>query len=144
MSEPVIDRFTGQYAFLSNFYPSPVLQDGAIYPTVEHAYQASKTDVEYVRKLIRQAATPGIAKRLGRSVLLRYEWDNLKIDVMRDLLRKKFLIPELRQKLLQTGNAELIEGNYWGDTYWGVCDGVGENRLGKLLMEERTRCTHFL
>ena len=125
----VIDSFTGEYRFLSNFYPS--------IPIVEYEYQAAKTDEPHQKDWIRSARTPGEAKRRGRRVHMRSDWEQVKVDVMLFLLRMKFSIPELKQKLLETGDTELTEGNTWGDTFWGVCNGVGENNLGKLLMKVR-------
>lgn len=80
----------------------------------------------------------GEAKKLGRTVVLRPDWNEVKVSIMRNVLALKFRQnPDLREKLLATGEAELIEGNHWKDTFWGVCNGVGENWLGKLLMELR-------
>lgn len=132
-----IESFQGEYRFLSNFWHVYVRYDGELYPTVEHAYQAAKTLNPEFRKAIAYATT-GEAKRMGRQVPMRPDWDSIKIDVMRDLLRQKFTEePELRELLLATGDAELIEGNTWGDYFWGVCNGEGQNNLGKLLMEIR-------
>lgn len=133
----MIDSFNGKYRFLSNFYPSKVSLDGWEFPTVEHAFQAAKTLDGNKRRQIQQAAKPGDAKRLGRTVNLRADWEDAKIDVMRQLLRRKFSDPFLLSQLLTTGTEELVEGNWWRDTFWGVCNGVGENHLGKLLMEIR-------
>jgi N-glycosidase YbiA len=136
MSEPITE-FRGCYRFLSNFWLCGIELDGVVYPSVEHAYQAAKTLNAEERATILDCKRPGEAKYKGRHVTMRKDWDKIKIGVMRDLLRKKFRIPYLRQKLADTGRAELIEGNYWGDVFWGVCNGVGENHLGKLLMEVR-------
>ena len=132
-----IERFDGEYSFLSNFHPSPVTYADVEYPTVEHAYQAAKTLDFGERVGIRMAATPGKAKRMGRKATLREDWDDVKVRVMRVLLRKKFRDAELRKKLNATKGKKLVEGNTWGDTFWGVCNGVGENQLGRLLMEVR-------
>lgn len=135
-----IKRFSGAHAFLSNFYPSPVLYDGQTWPTAEHAFQAAKTTSKAHRHAIRIAPSPGTAKRLGREVPLRPDWDRIKCDVMLEILRSKFRDPALAAALLATGDAELIEGNYWGDEYWGrvnMGDGPGLNRLGELLMQVR-------
>ena len=134
-----IDCFDGKYAFLSNFYSSPIapFDDGIIYPTVEHAFQAYKTIDINKRKEIATQPTPGKAKRLGRHVKMRDDWREIRIDVMYIALKEKFRDLELRTKLLATGNAELVEGNWWGDRFWGVCEGEGENNLGKLLMKIR-------
>ncbi len=137
MTEP-IDHFVGEYDFLSNFYPSDVWLDGECYRTVEHAYQAAKTLDPAARKRIQIRQRPGDAKRLGQSVEMRPDWDDVKRDVMGMLLRQKFSpAMGLDDRLLATGDAELIEGNWWNDRYWGVCDGEGENHLGKLLMQIR-------
>lgn len=133
----MIDKFSGKFRFLSNFYPAVVTLDGWKFPTVEHAFQAAKTLDGNQRRRIQQVVKPGEAKRLGRAVHLRPDWEDMKIDVMRQLLRQKFSEPFLLSQLLATGTEELVEGNWWRDTFWGVCNGVGENRLGKLLMEIR-------
>lgn len=136
-----IDRFVGQYRFLSNFWLCSIEYHDVLYPSVEHAYQAAKSTDPTEREIIRDAYRPGVAKQLGRSALyVRPDWDSVKLDVMELLLRKKFsryLNPVLAQKLLDTGDAELVEDNNWGDTFWGVCRGEGENHLGRLLMEIR-------
>lgn len=135
----MIDRFDGDYAFLSNFYPSSIFDsnDGLTYPTVEHFFQAKKSVILRERELISKADTPGQAKRMGRKVQLRSDWEDIKLLVMEDALRRKFLKPRFKEALLATGDEELVEGNHWGDTFWGVCKGVGENHLGKLLMKIR-------
>ena len=135
----VINQFTGYYSFLSNFYPCKVEYEGDIYPSVEHAYQAAKTFDKSERQKIRNAKTPGLAKKLGRHVSLRPDWEDIKVTVMLQLLRSKFSQPELKQKLLDTGDAYLQEGNYWYDAFWGVDlrTGTGKNVLGRLLMKIR-------
>ena len=136
----MINRFIDEYEFLSNFYPSPIYDDaGKEYPTVEHYFQAMKTFNPQERELIRLAESPGKAKRIGRLVQLREDWENRKLDIMEKALIQKFQILRLREKLLATGNEELIEGNFWHDTYWGVCKGEGENHLGKLPMKIREK-----
>lgn len=138
-----IDSFQGSYRWLSNFWLSPItMEDGVCYPSVEHAFQAHKTAVKsdrlaFAMKEDGTHITPGQAKRRGRFLILRRNWDILKLGVMQDALALKFRIPWLRERLLNTGDGELIEGNTWGDTYWGVCRGRGENNLGKLLMQVR-------
>ena len=138
----VIDSFSGEFAFLSNFYRSRVALDGVTYPTVEHAYQAAKTHDEALRAQIRIAATPGEAKRLGRKVPLRPDWEGVKVDVMHDLLVQKFADPFLGNMLRATNGATLIESNTWNDRTWGMVAGEGKNLLGKLLEEVRIQlCT---
>lgn len=135
----IVNRFDGEYHFLSNFYRSPLVLDGLFYDTVEHAYQAAKaTDPEWAH-IIRTAETPGKAKRLGKRCPCRGDWEAYKYLVMDACLEAKFSDDVLRQRLLATGDAVLIEGNTWGDTYWGVCDGKGKNMLGRLLMQTRKR-----
>jgi ribA/ribD-fused uncharacterized protein len=132
-----INRFVEEFAFLSNFYPSTVYVDGKKYDTVEHAYQAMKTKDPAARETIRMAATPGVAKRLGRCVGLRPDWEDVKVETMRGLVRQKFENPFLRPQLMATEGAMLTEGNHWNDTFWGVCKGKGRNMLGQILMEIR-------
>lgn len=114
-----------------------------MYPTVEHAYQAAKTLDGGVRKSIRTAETAGKAKKIGNSLHLRSDWEDRKLPTMEELLRKKFNLPYLSRKLVGTSGELLIEGNTWGDHYWGVCDGWGENNLGKLLMRIRDELLLF-
>jgi len=134
----IIDSFSEEYAFLSNFAyvrRGIVLPfDSSIYPSVEHAYQAAKTLNMTQRVEICNAKSAGMAKRLGKNVVIRPDWDNIKIDLITDLLCQKFSKEPFRSKLLSTGNATLIEVNTWGDCFWGVCDGIGENNLGQILM----------
>jgi hypothetical protein len=137
---PPINSFDGSFAFLSNFFASPIAYGGGVYPTVEHAYQAAMALTPGERLSILFAPTAGRAKRLGRQVQLRPGWDEMRTDVMRQLLRLKFQPgSDLAVKLLATGDAELIEDGAWNDRFWGVCRGAGENRLGKLLMEVRAQ-----
>lgn len=132
-----IDRFQGDYRWLSNFHEVEIEYEGVVYPTTEHAYQAAKTlDFDEAEE-IRLAKTPGKARRLGQRVTMRPNWDVLKIEVMRELTRLKFQNPGLREKLICTGRHHLIEGAPWGDKFWGVCDGEGENHLGRILMDVR-------
>lgn len=133
----MIDQFKDEYFFLSNFYPSEIIIDNITFPTVEHYFQAMKTVNQSEIIKIADALTPGEAKRLGRRVHLRADWESIKDEVMLNGLRKKFSIPELKDKLLATKEEYLVEGNTWGDKYWGICDGEGENHLGILLMKVR-------
>ena len=148
-------RFDGtEYEFLSNFWPSElklthlyldkVSTEPLKYATVEHAYQACKTLNVEERFAIRTAPHPSGAKRLGRICTLREDWEEIKYDVMLDLLRKKFSNAhyELMNKLIETGEDHLVEGNTWHDNNFGVCvcvkcGSMGKNMLGKLLMKVR-------
>jgi ribA/ribD-fused uncharacterized protein len=133
----VIDSFSAEFRFLSNFFPCKVKFDGVTYASVEHAYQASKTLDDQERDQIKRASVRD-AKRLGRKVKLRSDFDHQKLNIMEDLLRQKFAKDsEFAELLLLTGDEKLVEGNTWGDVFWGVCDGKGENHLGSLLMKIR-------
>jgi ribA/ribD-fused uncharacterized protein len=138
----MIKSFGGPYRFLSNFWPSPVVFEGHSYRTVEHAYQAAKTLDEDIRERIRRAPSPAEARRLGKAIHIRDGWDGMRIDVMRGLLQQKFGTNPLREMLKRTGKQRLVEGNWWGDRFWGVCNNAGENNLGKLLMEIRDGIVH--
>lgn len=145
----MINKFDGKYAFLSNFYESPISDGEITYPTVEHYFQAMKTSSMEEAVEIAAAPTPGRAKRLGRKCQLRPEWEEIKMTVMNIALHKKFADPVLRAKLLATGDEYLEEGNYWHDNFWGVCycekcqDEIGHNNLGKLLMKLRKELKYF-
>lgn len=133
----IIKEFQGEYRFLSNFYPAKVEFEHEIFPTVEHAYQAAKTKEWSKRLYIREARTPGEAKRRGRSISIREDWEDIKYDVMSKLVMDKFANnKELKQKLLNTRDSILQEGNKWGDKIWGIDlkTGKGLNLLGKILM----------
>jgi ribA/ribD-fused uncharacterized protein len=139
----VIDRFAGKYRFLSNFYPAPFSYAGILYTTNEHFFNANKTEDLAERRLIAAAATAAEAKRLGRTCQLRPGWDErVRYEVMGLGLRLKFADPTLRDLLLGTSDAWLVEGTTWHDTHWGICTchehgGRGENRLGEMLMDLR-------
>jgi ribA/ribD-fused uncharacterized protein len=133
-----IDSFRGEFDFLSNFYPAELVYKGIFYPTAEHAYMAGKTLLTSERMLIASLDTPKAAKSYGRKLALRPNWEDIKLSIMKDVVERKFLHNnDLLEKLLSTGDSHLEEGNWWGDVYWGVCNGVGENNLGKILMQTR-------
>ena len=134
-----INSFTFKNSFLSNFYRVNVEYHGLIYPTNEHAFQAQKHIDPTYQNLVQQAKTPGLAKRYGRQVKLRRDWEEVKINIMREIVMHKFIQnPELKKRLINTGsNTVLIEGNNHGDDFWGMCAGVGLNHLGFILMDTR-------
>lgn len=132
-----IKAFSGAFEFLSNFHPCRIEWEDVTYTSVEHAFQTAKTLDPIEKASIKECPTPGEARRAGRKLKLRPDWESIKVGVMCGLLRKKFADPALKQELLATGQAELIEGNWWGDRFWGICDGKGRNMLGKLLMQIR-------
>lgn len=122
---------------MSNFVQCKVILDGLEFASTEHAYVAAKTLDLDKRLEISLVETAGQVKRLGRKIKLREDWESVKDDVMLDLLIQKFAQEPFKSQLLATGDAYLEETNHWGDTYWGVCEGVGYNTLGWLLMKVR-------
>ena len=138
----MIAEFQGPYRFLSNFFRSPISVKGWKVPTVEHAYQLLKFEDAEQQRWVAEAVTASEAKKLGRQLKpIRSNWNADRLQVMRVLLKKKFANPVLRKALLATAPEELVEGNCWNDTYWGVCRDRGENNLGILLMELREELT---
>lgn len=128
----------------SNFAPvaGGVVVDDLRLPTVEHAFQAAKTLSIAERRQIAQQPSPGKAKRMGKKVKLREGWSEIRERVMIDLLRQKFRQATFQERLLATGEAELVEANTWHDIYWGCCTcpqhkGQGQNRLGIMVMQVR-------
>lgn len=138
MTNP-INKFRGKYYFLSNFYPAIIEVNGEMYITSEQLYQASKALYSVDREKIRTADSPGRAKKLGNTVKRIENFDNIRIPIMEAILKLKFdQHPDLKLKLIKTLDRDLIEGNTWRDRFWGVCNGIGENHLGRLLMILRT------
>lgn len=135
----MIKEFRGDYYFLSNFYEAPVTWDGITYRNNEAAFQSAKLEDKMARE---QFATldPSSAKRLGRRVLLRSDWEQIKYNIMQEICMAKFTQNEdLREKLVATGDKYLEEGNTWGDKIWGTVNGQGQNMLGKILMGVRAK-----
>jgi ribA/ribD-fused uncharacterized protein len=144
----VINRFEGHYSFLSNFVSASVELDGVVYPAVENAFQAAKTLNLNQREVLRQC-TAGHAKKAGRQLDLRPDWESVKVHVMRLLLQQKFAAgSELARSLLATGDAYICEGNTWHDNFWGACYcdrcvyTTKQNTLGMLLMQIRGDMSH--
>lgn len=140
-----IDAFFGQYRFLSNFYPAVVKFEGIVFTSTEAAYQAAKSlDPADWKRL--SSMTAAESKKAGQELALREDWDEVKLDIMLDLLRQKFSKNLFWQRLQATAPRFLVEGNNWHDTFWGVCNGCkkvgphspyGENWLGQWLMRIR-------
>lgn len=128
--------FRGEYAFLSNFYPCEVLYEGILYPSSEHAYQAAKSSNRDEKLFISRLPTPGKTKR-HKTQFPRADFHVVKIELMYEILKIKFENSVLTSLLRKTGNLTITEDNTWGDTFWGVCNGVGDNNLGTLLMVVR-------
>lgn len=134
--------FRDEYSFLSNFarFDTTMIYDGIVFYTNEHFYQAMKFKDKGVRKKISEHPSKGL-KSFCSQFVIREDWENIKLDVMEYGLRFKFsdYNPTLKAALIATEGVELIEYNYWGDKFWGVCSKTGEglNNLGKLLMAIR-------
>lgn len=141
----MIASFSGEYRYLSNFWIASVEYEGIVYPSSEHAYQAAKTLNKDLRGAFAEITSPGEVKRLGQTITMRPDWDDVKINVMRDIVTAKFeQNPELMKMLMATKGHDLIEGNTWGDTFWGECPiGKGRNELGKILMSIRDDITRI-
>lgn len=144
----MINSFSGRYSFLSNFYPCKILHQGITYPSVEHFYVAMKCNgpqqmngVQYTpidfREMLARIPEPGVVKKIGNKIVLRKDWEDKKLEFMNWAVREKFSDNKLAELLLMTGDEPLVEGNNWRDTFWGVCDGKGQNHLGKILMQVR-------
>lgn len=140
----LIDFFRGEFGFLSNMHSCEVWYRGIKYPSSEHAFVASK--IEFDGKLpsilhrikVARIKNPGDAKKYGKTIALAPGWDDNKVEIMREIVFEKFSQNyDLADKLLATDTAELVEGNAWHDYFWGVCNGKGQNQLGKILMEVR-------
>lgn len=147
MSKVQITAFTGEYHFLSNYCACPITIDGLTYRSAEAAFQAAKCNVPIDRAAF-CTVPPNVAKAIGRKIKLRKGWEKERDGIMADVIHAKFSQnPALAQALIDTGDAELIEGNTWNDNYWGMCgctrcrsEGTkGLNKLGQILMAERTR-----
>lgn len=150
----VVNEFRGEYAFLSNFYTAPFEWRGTMFKSGEHAFQYAKgyymarphstADLDFYWNSIAQAEAPGQAKKLGRTVKIRVgEWDAQRVPIMREIVHAKFQhVDGLAGQLINTGAMMLVEGNTWGDMFWGRCNGKGYNHLGVILMEERGYWLH--
>ena len=133
-----IEGLQGDFRFLSNFHPARIEVDRIVYPTVEHAYQAAKTTDRAEKLEIAALPTPGRAKR--HRVRLREDWNDVKLGIMESLVELKFGVQDdLCEMLCATGNSDIQETNTWGDRFWGVCQGAGENHLGRILMRVRAK-----
>lgn len=139
----MIHGFNNPYDFLSNFYACETEYEGQWYPTSEHAFQAAKTLDKDLRIFIKMAPTPGEAKKRGRNLQLRSDWEQVKDQVMYEIVKNKFTNPDMRQHLIAAineGYDGFCEDNWWHDNYWGDCQCEkcknieGQNKLGKILM----------
>jgi ribA/ribD-fused uncharacterized protein len=137
-----VEKFRGEFRFLSNFEPCEVVFEGETYPSTEHAYQAAKTLDTRVRKLF-LLVDAGKAKQAGKKLKVREDWAEVRVSIMEGLMRQKFAPgTPLASKLVALKDYDICEGNYWHDNFWGSCTCAkcadkGENVLGKLLMRLR-------
>lgn len=146
MSQTIVTHFRGNFAFLSNFYKTPVVYERRTFPSAEHAYQSAKTsDPKTKSQFTDHTLSSAEVKRLGGNIIMIPHWDTRKLFVMRDVLAAKFEPGTMMAALLlDTGDATLYHGNDHRDEFWGVHDlaengrgGYGQNWLGKLLMHRR-------
>lgn len=144
----MISGFNGRWFFLSNFYSCIIYHQGLEYKSVESFYVAMKSDSDQIingkyytsgdfREMTSKLDNPDLIKKIGQKVKLRKDWDSKKLEYMNWAIREKFKDETLKELLLLTNDQEIIEENYWGDTFWGVCKGKGQNHLGKILMKVR-------
>ena len=134
----MINSFSGIHAWLSNFYIcDPFIYDGIEYTSSEAAFQAHKS-LNLLDRMAIAEMSASQSKKAGKKLQLRADWNDVRLQIMEEILTIKFQQPELKTALKLTGTSELIEGNYWKDYYWGVCEGIGENNLGKILMKIRS------
>lgn len=139
----MINEFRGEYYFLSNFYDFPVKYHGLTYLNAESTFQAQKTLNENIKESF-CCLNPSQAKKKGRYVKLRNDWEQVKDQIMYEIVFNKFAYDAvMRQRLLNTENEYLEEGNSWNDCYWGVCRGRGKNKLGKILMRVRNELSEL-
>jgi ribA/ribD-fused uncharacterized protein len=142
---PIV-RFEDNFFWLSNFYEVPVKLGNLTFGSTEAAFQGAKykaalvgqkEQFEFLQDMIK--ATPSQSKKLGKRLLIDVDkWESIKVRCMREVVKAKFDQHDyLRLKLIETGAALLVEGNTWGDKFWGRCDGKGMNVLGSILMELR-------
>ena len=153
----MINRFNGRFVFLSNFYPCEIEYQGILYKSVEAYYVAMKVkndqtiDGRYYtaadfRELISKIESAGKVKKLGQVIKVRSDWNEKRLEFMNWAVRQKFKDEQLKEMLISTGKEEIIEGNYWHDSWWGQCScekciGKGKNHLGKILMQVRDELT---
>ena len=132
-----IPGFFKEHRYLSNFEPVEIEYKGVKFPTTEHAYQAMKVENEHFWRYVASDPDPMLAKKIGGACILRSDWEKIKDQIMYEVNVLKFQDLILRAKLIKTGGAELIEVNWWKDRHFGMCEGRGENVLGKILMRIR-------
>lgn len=135
----MITKFRGDHFFLSNMFPCEINYNGNVFGSSEAAYMSRKNNSKSWLSTCINTKNPILVKTMSHSIYIIKKWPEIKLQVMSDILRIKFSIPELQAKLFETGDEEIYEGNTWNDRYWGVDHLTlqGENHLGKLLMNIR-------
>lgn len=134
----IITRFRGPFKFLSNLYPTPITYKGNTYCCLEAVYQAQKSLDPAIHERFANIRLPYKARGMGQRIkTIRPDWFDIRISIMEELLYIKFSHPQLKEWLQCTGQSKIVECNTWGDTFWGIYNGVGENHLGTLLMKVR-------
>lgn len=144
-----ISLYRGEFRFLSNFWLVDIVYGGRMWPSVEHAFQAYMTNDEAMRQKIHSMINPSDVKKESQKedFPLRNDKEEIQLFLMSELIKRKFSVkdhPELAYKLFLTDPLLLIEGNNWGDTYWGICGNIGYNNLGKLQMQQRENIKVFI
>jgi ribA/ribD-fused uncharacterized protein len=135
----MIKEFQGEFRWLSNFTQVAIELDGRMFYSVEHAYMSAKSDDEEWKDFCENTFSAGQVKKASRNITLVGNWEDIKVDIMKECIDKKFNQPFFKAKLLATGDSFIQEGNMWNDKFWGVClkTGKGKNILGKLIMDKR-------
>lgn len=138
----MINSFKGDYSWLSNMADCEINYKGWTFKSVENAYMWAKNPNDEAWLDFCLTNSPAECKKRAKTVALRHDWEEVKLSVMFELLKLKFSQKRFKEKLLATGTENIVEGNYWNDKFWGVClksnPNVGENYLGRLIMEVRT------
>lgn len=141
----IIKEFQGQHRWLSNFWPVAIMFRGIMYPSSENAYQSTKSDSPEWKSFCSNPLTrPGATKKASRKYTLTSEFHDNKVAVMAEIQGIKFQDPDLRARLLATGDSLILEGNKWGDEFWGVTwnedkSCTGKNHLGEIIMRVRKK-----
>lgn len=141
--EGIIAGFKGDYRWLSNFERCNIYYKGIIYKSSEAAYQAQKTLNIQAREIFAKLDARE-SKALAKSLKVRGDWEDVKLQIMEEICRVKFNLPKFKSRLVDTGNMQIVESNHWGDVFWGQCDGQGENHLGKIIMKIREEIVNEL
>ena len=138
----MIKQFRDEHIWLSNMTSVKITYKGIEYASSEHAYMSAKSDsMEWKSRCADSQITAPQIKRESREIILIDDWDNIKLDVMAEVIDLKFSEEPFKTLLLKTGDTHIQEGNTWNDTFWGVNldTGEGENNLGKIIMEKRNK-----